>query len=239
MSEHEERNLRVLRHIGRYRLTLRETLSRLFLDGREAGNLVQHLRAEGLVRARSRRDGEGLPKGISYYQLTAKGTRAAGFKDESRARPLAQAELHKALSVLWFCCMRKQRRDRLEGDELARLFGLEELPAPLRGHPHCRDLNWKHPVLHQAYVPSPSALLENVARGVSRRINKARAEPCLQSLLANRSYGILVLIDEPGRRKAIKERLGQLHLHEAARVTLAQAPSPQTLADALSTLISS
>ena len=221
------RERKVLRHIGRYKITLRAALSHLFLEGRDPGNLVQALKDKKLILERSRAKGNGMPNGVSFYQLTAQGALAAGYEKE-RARELSNdIDPHESLAVLWSCCMNdRARRDRLEVSELRKLFAADQLPTPLWRHPCCRDQRGERPVLLQAYVPGLNTLLENRVRGVLRRLKAAKRVEGLAALMDSRSFGLLVLVDEPARRRALRDRIGKLGIQRWARVSIELAPSP-------------
>ena len=49
-----EREDNILDHIGRYRITLRAVLERLFFEGASCNNVVQRLVRQGKIRAREK-----------------------------------------------------------------------------------------------------------------------------------------------------------------------------------------
>src|SRR5262245_16169686 len=118
MSEGEtgkdDRDLKIIRHIGLHRLSLRVVLEKLFFDGSESAcdNVITRLRKGGRIQAV-----RGLPDKYSYYQLTKQEATAQGFPEE-RAEPLGPQALHEHLAVLWFCCMGQRPRYRLEEPRL-------------------------------------------------------------------------------------------------------------------------
>ena len=107
----QERDEKILDHIGRYRLTLRPVLDCLFFadDSSGCGNVLTRLIQQGYVQAR-----QVLPRRRCYYQLTRMG--AAGRVPESRTRPLHGQALRTWLGILWFCFMEERRRRLLEPD---------------------------------------------------------------------------------------------------------------------------
>ena len=102
------RDEEILRHLGLYRISIRPVLSRLFFAGRDPGNVLQRLRAAGLVQEWPKRRASdagaraGFLTGLSYYQLTVAG--ALGRVPLTRAAPLNTRALHKHFAVLWWTC---------------------------------------------------------------------------------------------------------------------------------------
>ena len=110
-----DRDEAILRHIGLYRLTIREVLATAF-NLEHPGNVLQRLRDAKLIEQRSK----GLPGKVSYYQLTARG--AADRVSLERTKPLGGPALRQHLAVLWFCHLDTGSRTRLEEVDIRRLF---------------------------------------------------------------------------------------------------------------------
>ena len=220
-----ERDLKILKHIGLYTISVRPVLEHLFFDGGNSDNTLQRLRREGRLQVRPR----GLPGGYSYYQLSAKQARDLRIPDaRRRAGGIGPLPLHRLLSVLWYCCMGTKRRYRLEHHQLREHFG----DAPLQG-PHC------------AYYPSPSkaCIYRIYVPGSTTRSDRRlvhvvqqdfrRARSSLLEWTRNRRYGAAILVETRGRKRALDERINRVRLRELAEIRVDIAPGPTTLKRAI------
>lgn len=186
----EPRDQKILTHIGRYRISLRAVLGRLFFDGRDCGNVMKRLRGQGFVRSL-----QGLPGRISYYQLTEQGTALMGFP-RSRASPVEAQALHTHLGILWFCCVGKRSRFRLEKRDLDAFFGGQELS----GH-HCLEERGDRGVrLYRLYVPTFDADNQTVLTQIRNGILAARLNPSVREWITSRRYAFAVLVETDERR---------------------------------------
>ncbi len=219
-----DRDERILRHIGLYRITLRPVLSRLFFDGGNPGNVIQRLVAEGRIQARA-----GLPNRLSYYQLTVAEARARGLP-EARARPPRGQALPAHLGTLWFCCVEGQGRTRLEHNELRQLFG-NRFP----NGPHCIE-GGSVPKIVRVHTITPRASLSTAVRMLGRRIERFRESTVLGAWVRNRQYCIAILADEPGRVERLRRSLHERGLNRRAEIEVWYAPSPAGLPAAVQRL---
>ena len=227
--ELQPRDYRILRHVARYRLTIREALRRHILGGTDPGSLLQRLRRGGYLKERT--GNEGFPERVSYYQLTEAGASAVGASPNFSKRIGARV-LHECLALLWVGCLEPRRRVRLVRPEVERLLAAE-LSPPLKAYPHCLDLGGKRRVLLQAYVPKPGANPNGVVQGVEKRLRKSRTQPDLAFPMREKDYGVLVLVDERPVIKGIKARLGKRGILQDNHVVVAFAPSPSNIARVL------
>ncbi len=217
----EDRDGKILDHIGRYRLTLRPVLDRLFFaqDSSGCGNVLARLIAQGYVQAR-----QVLPRRRCYYQLTKLG--AAGRVPESRARPLRGQALRTWLGVLWFCCMQGGKRRLLELAELS-----QALPGPPPGI-HVVEAGEGYRVFHVRVV-GLRAKTGYVVRQVLQDMKVAMQQPKLAAWVRNRDYGFAVLAERP-RVTPILDLVRRNRLDEHARVTVVPVPGPHSLQKELS-----
>ena len=159
----QPRDQKILDHIGRYRMTLRPVLDRLFFadESSGCGNVLKRLIDAGLVTAR-----DGLPSKRRYYQLTAKG--AEGRVPLGRTKPMRAQSLRSAIAILWFCTMGDSPRTRIESWELRDILADEGLvltanddfvpEVPKRERIEFADLGqgfWRV-VAHYGFMETPS-----------------------------------------------------------------------------------
>lgn len=195
------RDAAILRHVGLYRLSVRPVLSRVFLSGRDPGNVVKELIKKGLLQSRP-----GLGGRNSYYQLTERGAAASGFPGSRAEAPGPQA-IQEHLGILWFCTMLGRSRTRLESDALAELFP----GGPPRGE-HCLEKLAGGYRVTELYVPTADTSLENVARRVREQLESALANPEVSKWVGTRQYAFAILVDTEDRAPAVRRRLGETML---------------------------
>ena len=116
-----ERDERILRHIGRYRVSINAVIERQFFDGGTWDHVLQRLAKRG--RLQTVRD--AIPGNLNYYHLPRGEARRLGFPDPPAAQ---ERVLRRHLAILWFCCMTDRARVRLHPEEHAFLgtgYGLK------------------------------------------------------------------------------------------------------------------
>ncbi len=191
----EERDLRILHHVGLYRITLRPVLERLFFAGTSCGNVVQRLRQHGYLRTGK------LPGNISYYQLTPSAATTIGLP-VSRGTVFRAQALQQHLSILYFCCMQDTRRYRIENEQLSQSF--QEHPP--QGD-HCIEETPNRKRLYHLYVPAPNTSIRNIIREIRHDFRQAIANSGVRPWIAGRMYAFAVLVDTPQRRSTVREQL--------------------------------
>lgn len=189
----EERDAKILRHVGRYRLTLRVVLDHLFFDPSSSGcgNVITRLLRNRLLRAR-----DGLPQKRVYYQLTERGTASVGVP-ATRAEPIGAQAFREALAVLWHCHLAElpdgvAKRTRLEPSELEELFGRPVGSGP---QPHVLEHRSGDHCLFRVTAPSPSTKTANILRGARHWHSRAVAVPEFEPWLRAGKYAFLVLVE--------------------------------------------
>lgn len=192
----------ILRHLSRYEITLRPVLDRLFYDGRRDGceaDLLA-LSARGYLAAQSSAIPEPTDASTlySYYHLTRKACRAIGAS-ESRSRGKGGESLGRGLAFLWFCCMKSQRRHRLESGELAEIFGRPTVyetgqgrgeKLRLHGY-HCLDRHEGRFRVFNMYATKTSPA--ETLRELRRRVEELRKLEVIDGALDAHAYGFAVL----------------------------------------------
>lgn len=190
----QPRDLAILKHVGLYRISLRQVLSRLFFQDRSCACVLNRLIRGGHLRPQ-----KGLPGNLSHYQLTAKGANLVAVPLD-RATPFGSQALHTHLSILWFCCMQGARRYRLERDAVVKMLGEDAPPGD-----HCVEDAQPHPRLYRVYAPGPDTALRNAVREVRERMSQARTRPQVRDWLATHRYAFVVLVETPERRAALRD----------------------------------
>lgn len=216
----------MLDHIGRYRITLRATLERLF--GVDPANDLLELRRAGLI-ARN----QGLSGRLGCYRLTPAGTAGRVPRDRGAGDFVGRALLTH-LSVLWFSCMGEQSRVRLEADELDRLLG-EEAPAVDQA-PHCADQvePGEDARLYRVFVLGQRSREDHTLSVVARVIDAAlRDRGKLAAWIEGGVYGFAVLTEMQERCEDLQAELRKRGLAKRARFLVEPVPGPTTLKRAL------
>jgi len=205
----EERDLKILQHVGLYRISLRPVLQRLFFGDANPGAVLQRLREEGWLRTGK------LPRNVSYYQLTGK---AAGYLDLplSRATPFGAQALLGHLATLWFCCMQQTPRYRVDEDKLDRLF-----PQGAPSGDHCVEGGAPKSRVYRVCVPNAEARIRNIVRQARTIYRRAIAVPGLGRWVADHRYAFAILVEMQERKSALKDALQAAY--EGARPLTAHA----------------
>lgn len=218
----QEREDKLLRHVGLYRLSLRYFIERFFFDGGNAGNVLQRLFKDGRLQAR---DG-ALKSRMRYYQLTLMEARRRSLPEE-RSGDFGTQAFSSHLAVLWFCCGASEQRRRLEDGELIRLFG--DLPT---GVAHCAE-GGKNPCVWRIHVVGPHTKVSDLVRRLVARAGQPVESKPLQDWITGRKYGFAVLTESTVRCQAIDRALHRARLPETVRCCVEVVPSPLTLHEAI------
>jgi hypothetical protein len=182
---------------------------------------------DGYLQAR-----QGLPGGVSYYQLTAKGTNLLGLS-VSRSTPFGQQALQTHIALLWYCCMSETRRYRLEEDVLKRLFKTEPPPGD-----HCLE---QGPTLriYRAYAPGPHTIVNNVVRQLRDLFDAAMTRPIVRKWVDARQYRFVIFTETDERRRALRDAIKrtcdeQGVLASQAPISVEAVPGLRTIKEAVS-----
>lgn len=128
----QERDLDVLQHVRRYKMTVLRALERQpFFAGcgpYAVENVVRRLREGGWLKSEWLYDGyvqtggrTPQPNRYRYYHLTAKAANLLG-EHPSSARPLKDEPKCRAYAVLAFCCFGEPQREKLTPHEYREMF---------------------------------------------------------------------------------------------------------------------
>ncbi|NOT01218.1 MAG: hypothetical protein HOP29_11385 [Phycisphaerales bacterium] len=222
----EERDLRILKHVGLYRISIRPALEHALFEGRSCGNVMHRLIREGFVQYR-----KGLAGNYSYYQLSAKGAACVGLPRSRSAEFGAQA-LHAHLAILWYCFMDGTRRFRMESPQVEHLLGPDAPPGD-----HCLE-EAAAPRMFLIYVPGPDTEVRTVRDQVVAKVHRARQYDKVRAWMEARRYAIVVFSETQERTRSLKSLLGDHkdldgRLADQAYVRVATIPGPRTLKEAL------
>lgn len=218
----QDRDDRILKHIGLYRVSLRGVVEELFFDGESCDHVLQRLQEAGRIQAV-----KGLPDNLSYYQLTLSETRSRGIP-KHRADPRGE-RLSEDLAVLWFGCMGPRPRPRLERKPLDSVFGR----GPGMGKPHCRDkVSADHQVIYRLRAAGPETDDGRLLRDLDWWIRAALSHPKLAPYVLEKLYGFTILVEDPDRAARLAQLLKKRE-PLGALVLIEEVPGPQRLAPAL------
>jgi hypothetical protein len=191
-----ERDDNILRHIGRYRVSMRPIIAhRYFTDG-NCDHVIQRLLEEERIKSYS-----GLPGGLSYYQLTRQEALRLQVPT-NRCHPHRARSLREALAVLWFCCMTGKNRRRLDRKEIAKVFGR----GRGLGMPHCAELD-KEGVIYRVYAPGPNSRNDYRIRTLREECRIVMEHPRMAPWALARTFRFAILVETPGRLERMRTLL--------------------------------
>lgn len=208
MDKNLERDERILFHVGLYRVTFREVLSRCFFNGRTPGNVVQRLLAEGRLVSRG-----GLTNRVRYYQLTPTEALDRGLP-VARARPPKPQAFLCHIGLLEYCCLdpRVKDRRRLDHVDMLELFGSSYPKGPhvLQGG--------SHPRVFRAFVLSPGIRLRPAVKVLRRRVDRLRGHPTLGPWIRKRQYAVLFIVRAEAQRTRLQELITRYEFSKRTEV---------------------
>lgn len=113
-----DRDLEILEHVARYRITTPEILQKLFFSDSER-NAVTKVTSR-LKKYRFLVSHKLYDRNV-YYTLGHAGAKAVGISP-SKIRPLGGQSLFRELGILLFCCRTEQPRERMKFREFVKEF---------------------------------------------------------------------------------------------------------------------
>ena len=190
----KERDEVILKHIGKYGLSIRAVIEKLFFDGATSDHVLNRLMKESRIVGVA-----GISGGLSYYQLSLSEARARGVP-EHRARPKKGAALRQTLQVLWFCCMSETNRNRLERNRVRETFG----NGPGSGKPHCAESDGDKSMVYRIYAPGPRSRDEYLLKCLRGDAEKGMERAELRTWIKARVFAFAVLVETPERKERLK-----------------------------------
>jgi len=224
--------IRVLRHIARYRLTIRPVLDRKFFNGKQGAshNVIQELLRSALISQHS-------IGSFSYYQLTPAAALELGVQATMIKSP--GSKLRDYLAILWYCHMLKPSRELLPPDKLKQYFPSARLQAPhcieptKAGKPHC---------LYRVRLAGQNVSDWSLIKDLREYIQKA-SDPYseIRPLLLRRLYGFAVLCHDQARATKLKKTVQEKRIPNVRDGSKFRripfrflvVPGPETLGDSI------
>ena len=137
--------------------------------------------------------------------------------------------MHESLAVLWFCCLSKSPAERLEGDDLKRLFGKTFYD------PHCLqvDAGGRQRVL-RLDVPGSTSGDEYPVRKLVSTFEElvSGKDPALWDWVKSGDFGFTVLVETKERKARLETLLAKEKLPGV--MSFETAPSQITINESLS-----
>lgn len=212
-----ERDEKILDHIGRYRVSLRRVIAQHFFNGGNCGNVLQQLLESKRIVSHA-----GLGGPLRYYQLTLGEARHRGLPQD-RGRRLGPRALETHLTLLWFCCVEQTPRQRLEANELERLFGMR--PA---GPQHVADPGPPQ-VIRRVQLVSTRVRPADILKRLRSDVGIALANPALADWVQGRRYGFTLLMNSAASVSRVRERVRRDPIATTARIDIRYVPSPTSM----------
>lgn len=217
-----ERDEQIIKHIGRFGLSIRAVIEELFFGGASSDNVLNRLIKERRIASH-----HSIPGGLCYYRLTLGEARARSVP-EHRARPKRGAALRLALQVLWFCCMTGKARNRIERRKVGETFG----NGPGSGKPHCVESGDDRSLVYRIYAPGPHSRDGYLLRSIQHDMEKGLEHPELRKWIEAKAFAFVVLVETPERKDRLKRLINKTGPY-AARILVAVVPGLTTLAAAI------
>lgn len=218
----QERDEKILKHIGKYGLSIRAVIEKLFFDGATCDHVINRLIKENRIASEA-----GIPGGVCYYRLTLSEARSRAVP-EHRARPKKGAALRQALQVLWFCCMSGKKRNRIERKQVGKNFG----NGKGSGKPHCAEAGEESSIVYRLYAPGPNSRDDYLLKRLRSDYEVALEVPELRDWIQDRAFGFAVLVETPERGEKLK-RLIKKHGPSSVTIVIEVVPGLSNLAGKL------
>lgn len=191
-----DRDNKILRHIGLYHVSLRAVIEHLFFDGKSCDDVLRRLIAEGRIQATK------SAGGFSYYRLTLSEARARKSGEHHSRAKFSSSAARKHLAVLWFCCMSNPRRFIIDRNALKNILGR----GKGLGLPHC----WEHAkdnrkLIHRLYTPGPNSGDEDVVRTIAADADEGIAHDKTADFIVSGLYSFTILVETPQRANSLRQ----------------------------------
>lgn len=230
----QPRDLKILHHIGLYRVSIREVIEHCYFGGRNCGNVLQRLRDDNLIEEAAK-----LKDGFRCYKLGPKGEAAAGLSVRQEGGP---QWLQTALGTLWFCHIDTTKdgkptwRDPPKPPRQPTRLLSEISPSESVSGMHCIQAEAERSRLFRLYVPAPQTPISRALRELEDQIERATTHPDLAAWVWSRAYAFAVLLDNQVRQEEFERQVKQRGLHEKAYLLVQYAPGPESLKGAIDAL---
>jgi hypothetical protein len=228
------RDQKVLDHVGRYRLTFKEVIRRVYFDGSDPQKVLDRLRKSDLLATCN-----GFGGNRKAYGLTAAGAAACGLgvpAAKAAATALGSQSMPEYLSILAFCFFLKTPRALLLPGEIQELLGTR--PA---GRFHCVE-NTNTPCVYHVYVPGPTTKARDIVSKTQSHLREVTQSPQVAPWVEAGLYRHAILVDSQRRvdviNRSVEGAMKETDLHAFAPTAICvfQIPSPEKLEEALGEL---
>lgn len=220
----------LLRHIARYRLTVKLIASRVVPD---AGKVLHSLATRGLITSQGeetkkrgsekREDNRQAIGKFPYFTLTRAGRDHLNCSDPTSVGK----HLDRHLATLWFCHEdREGRSHRILPSELETLipdYMRRQVVYCLSGHHSTEGLG-----LFRVYAAKTQT--NEIVKFLRRQIKEDQDHEVLQRWLLIGRYGYLILLPSRSRVAEMKEHFRKEHLFEDVRWRIALGADSATFA---------
>lgn len=199
-AEQVARDLRILRHIGQYRVSIAPVITRIHLQHNYGAykQVISRLKRNQWVVARR----GTWPGPLVYYQLTPTG---AAYAKVPRAwsDQLGPDALRESLQVLWWCSMTSGMRSRVDANKVAELLGTR---PPRAIHCALRRPNGGG-TLYRMYLPGPETDAEGIFKRLTRLAGAIARSGDLKEHSKSKDYGLQALVTSKQVHKIVYARL--------------------------------
>lgn len=207
----------ILQHLCRYRISHVVPIS-VVLGGKSPASALRKLIGSGFVERMP------LPGNGQVLIPTKKAAIALGYPPTRAHTSTNARSIADTLAITWHCLLGSHRCHRLTYAEMTDLI---DAPPP-RGPNFILDPLM--PSVGRVYVANDTSTY-GIERQVGRAIRSASRHEALAPALESGELGILVLVGEPSRLAEVRGVLASAY--SGCRTSVAYAPPPERLADAL------
>ena len=214
----DERDLLILQHVARHRLTTHEVLRRLFFPGSQPNAIVKV--TSRLCRQQMLQKFPLIHPQV-YFTLTAKACRQIG-RAPSRSQPLGPQALPSELAALLYCTCGPRYHQRLTNHELREQFPW--FPAASNHDIYCVDrTDSALPVLEwiRTDLGGPS---HHVVRKTLRRLERWMESPGFSVALQQNHIRVVFLTATSEKMQSIQEALKRHDWPAGMSIHLASIP---------------
>lgn len=222
--EYAGRDRAILRFVRRLQAVVAAAVSARFLEGKQAGHVLQRLAAKGWVSLES----AAIPGGVSYVTLTSQGGKEIGVA--LKPKPMSGGRLDTALAVGGYCFLEENtgwRRRRLLPEEL------HQLAAGFAANmPHVVTSEFGEPVVLRAQLAAngkPKAVLTKAAE----TFDKISEDPSGRAWTNTLQYGVVLLGHTPERVAQLQAAADGDGRFSDKRLVVGLGPTSETLASVL------
>lgn len=198
----QDRDRNVIKHIARYRMTVKEALLRMPCFENSSEEVVK--KALGRLRRGGYVSSKPLYENRSYWHLTPRGANEA-LEHERLGAPLKEEPKRRAFAILSFCCLGDTPRTRLTPREFKEKFPSFYVPGDRVDY----YLDKERKVARLGYIRVDSRGLSSrwtrIIGQLHRDIQKRADRPAFRDLILQRRFAIAVLTATEEKAERLQE----------------------------------